>query len=101
MQAVGRDDPANENNQPRHHARDTRAEVKGSLSPRVAAHLPFAVSEALGARDGSMLAAFAAKHLLSLSGVYARPLALAPARSPDSILRGSLGEIRRRPAPRQ
>jgi hypothetical protein len=29
-------------NQPRPHARDTRAEVKPRLGPRVAAHLPFA-----------------------------------------------------------
>jgi hypothetical protein len=29
-------------NQPPHHARDTRAEMKPSLDPRAAAHLPFA-----------------------------------------------------------
>jgi hypothetical protein len=32
-------------NQPRHHARDTRAEQKASLGLRVRAHLPFAKSE--------------------------------------------------------
>ena len=34
--------------QPRHHARDTRAEVKASLGPRVAEHLPFATSRGRG-----------------------------------------------------
>ena len=29
-------------NQPRHHTRDTRAQVKANLDPRVGAHLPFA-----------------------------------------------------------
>jgi hypothetical protein len=31
-------------NQPRHHTRDTRAQVIASLDPRVVAHLPFVTS---------------------------------------------------------
>ena len=46
-----------------------------------------AICEALGAVDASMLAAVAPRHLLSLSDAYPRPLALAPARGPASILR--------------
>jgi len=47
-----------------------------------------AICGALGAVDASMLATVAPKHLLSLSDAYARPLGLAPARGPASILRG-------------
>ena len=36
---------AHRHNQPRHHARDTRAEPKASPGPRVVAHLPFAKPE--------------------------------------------------------
>ena len=39
-----------EHNQPRDHARDTRAEAKASLGPRVAAHLPFAKLWTVSAR---------------------------------------------------
>jgi hypothetical protein len=49
--------------------------------------LLLATCEALGAVDASMLAIVAPKHLLSLSDVFARPLALARAPGPASILR--------------
>jgi hypothetical protein len=39
---------ASGHNQPRHHARDTRAEVKATLGPRGAAHLRFANVETHG-----------------------------------------------------
>jgi hypothetical protein len=46
-----------------------------------------ATCEALGAVDASMLAIVAPKHLLSLSNVYAQPLALAWAPGPALIFR--------------
>jgi hypothetical protein len=47
----------------------------------------FAICEALGAVDATMIVAVAPKHLVSLREVYAGRLALAPARGPASILR--------------
>jgi len=50
-------------NQPRHRARNSRAEVKASLDPPVAAHLPFATSTTplVGARASDLRTALAAR----------------------------------------
>lgn len=47
------------------------ARTRAGLDARVAAHLVFAICEALGAVDALMLATVAPKHLLSLSDAYA------------------------------
>ena len=47
------------------------ARTRAGLDAGVAAHLVFAICEALGAVDALMLATVAPKHLLSLSDAYA------------------------------
>jgi hypothetical protein len=66
-------------NQPPHHARDTRAEVKARLGPRVAAHLPFANLKTQEAKP----AASREPKLRSIRALPSSPLESSGSETPD------------------